>query len=220
MNFNTTATSHVSSYSSVSQFRSSWPTVLHVFDVSLLHHTCFKWSARHQALQWPDKEPFIWIRCGGGGDTSKTRRAVGHEKCCLPEITWTATEQKNISLLLLEQHENEMHRLVGHQWILCAVDTFSFSLWRGLGDGQSSLSVSHVQFGAQNIQMKPQTVSLYLMCSIQRCVRLITAEQSLVLFHRKVTWPVLYTFSWLLVNNWAVKLNGYFKVLAQCVTET
>ena len=39
--------------------------------VYLLHHTWFKWSARHQALQWPDKEPFIWIRCGGRGKHRK-----------------------------------------------------------------------------------------------------------------------------------------------------
>ena len=32
---------------------------------------CFKWSAPHQALQWPDKEPFMWIRWGGGGKHQK-----------------------------------------------------------------------------------------------------------------------------------------------------
>jgi len=61
-------------YSSVSQFRS------------------FKWSARHQALQWPDKEPFIWIRCGGGGKHRKHAgqwvMRTGIEKhCCTASCT-------------------------------------------------------------------------------------------------------------------------------------
>ena len=56
---------------SVFQLRSLGPAAPHVFDVSLtshpFYHTWLKWSARHQALQWPDKEPFIWIGCVGGG---------------------------------------------------------------------------------------------------------------------------------------------------------
>ena len=36
-------------YTSVSQFRASGPIALHVFDVSFLHHTWFKWIAPYQA---------------------------------------------------------------------------------------------------------------------------------------------------------------------------
>ena len=41
---------HMFTLLSVSQFRSSWPTALHVFDVSLLHHTWFKWMAPYQGV--------------------------------------------------------------------------------------------------------------------------------------------------------------------------
>jgi len=36
-----------------------------------INKTELNWIELNQALQWPDKEPFIWIRCGGGGKHRK-----------------------------------------------------------------------------------------------------------------------------------------------------
>ena len=35
-------------------------------------HTWFKWMGRYQALQKPNNDPFIWIRCDGAGDFNQT----------------------------------------------------------------------------------------------------------------------------------------------------
>lgn len=47
------------------------PSALHVWDVSLLQRTWYKWWAQHRALLKPDNDPTIWIRCWGRQTTVK-----------------------------------------------------------------------------------------------------------------------------------------------------